>query len=121
MDQSRGFQKPLEKRKRRTVRVAPAKRAMMASPVSEATDHDLGREERPCTGRSAEEEEEGHALRSFLRDMRTSLRGISTKQDSQHSMIVYLGGQLREETAESRRDVSAINKRFEDLHISRHL
>lgn len=69
--------------------------------------------------KGTEDEDDSLVLRSFLRDMRTSLRGVSSKQDSQHSMIVDLGNQLREETAGRRRDVSAISKRFENLHICR--
>lgn len=72
------------------------------------------------TEKGTEEEGDSLELWSFLRDMRTSLRGISSKQDSQHSMIVDLGNQLREETAERRRDVSAIKKRFENLKISKY-
>lgn len=70
-------------------------------------------------GQSTSDTDEDATLKSFLQDMRRSLRGISEKQDDQHGMTISLGNKPNVEAAERRRDVQMLNARFENLSLDR--
>lgn len=62
----------------------------------------------PPTGPASEEEDEADDLKSMLRGMTRAMKGIASKQDSQHELLVQMGQKVDRERVERIKEISQL-------------